>query len=154
MLTDKDITLKYGEIGNLDNITSIKLPYPMLIAWDKSKSVTKIQCHKLVASNLISVFADLLSFYGLKKIHDLGIDIFGGCYNVRLMRGSKTKWSRHSWGIAIDLDPERNGYKVKWKNSQFSKPEYAYMVNSFYRHGFFNLGKERNFDAMHFEIIQ
>lgn len=152
MLTDEQIIAKYGQPGDPDNLTTILLPYPMRIAWDKAKTGTKIQCHKLIAPNLLAIFNALLEHYGYDKLKELGIDLFGGCLSVRLMRGSKTKWSRHSWAVAVDLDPERNGLKVSWKNAQFSKPEYEAMIQIFYEHGFFNLGKERNFDAMHFEV--
>jgi len=74
--------------------------------------------------------------------------------NVRTMRGSKTKWSRHAWGIAIDLDPARNGLKANWANSQFSKPEYEPMLEIFEKYGFENYGKIKNYDAMHFELVK
>ena len=152
MLTDEQIIAKYGQPGDVDNFTVIDLPYPMRIAWDLTKTVKRMQCHKLAAEPFKAVFSDLLAHYGLPKLQELGIDLFGGCVNVRLMRGSKTKWSRHSWGIAIDLDPARNGLKTNWASSQFAKPEYQFMVDTFYKHGFFSYGKERNFDAMHFEL--
>lgn len=152
MLTDAQVIGKYGQPGDPDNLTIINLPYPMRIAWDTSKTVTRIQCHKLIADKLVSVFTDILDHYGLEEIQRLGIDLFGGCVNVRLMRGSKTKMSRHAWGIPIDLDPARNGLRVTWAKAQFSKPDYKPMVDIFYKHGFFNLGKEKNYDAMHFEI--
>lgn len=150
MLTENQIRLKYGEPGP-DNLVRIKLPYPMRIAWDPKVSVNSMQCHKLVADQLIFIFNDLLAHYGLPELQRLGIDLFGGCYNFRQMRGG-TSWSRHSWGIAVDLDPERNGLKTIWNKSQFSKPEYQPMVEIFYKYGFFNLGKEQNRDAMHFEV--
>lgn len=151
-MTDQQIIAKYGQPGDPDKLTAITLPYPMRIAWDISKKVTRIQCHQLIAPNLLAVFKDLLALYGEEKLVELGIDLFGGCVNFRHMRGSKTKWSRHSWGIAIDLDPVRNSLNTPWKKAQFSKPEYEPMVDSFYKHNFYSYGKERDFDAMHFEI--
>ena len=152
MLTDDQIIAKYGEPGDYDNFTIINLPYPMRIAWDISKSVTRMQCHKLVANDFTNVFNQLLQAYGLSELQRLGIDLFGGCVNIRKMRGSTTKWSRHSWGIAIDLDPARNGLKTKWQSSQFSKPEYNEMLDIFYNNGFINYGLDKNYDSMHFEI--
>jgi hypothetical protein len=152
MLTDEQIIAKYGKPGDPDNLTIITLPYPMRIAWDLKQSVTRIQCHKLVATKLLNVFNDLLTHYGLAKLQELGIDLYGGCVNVRLMRGSKKKWSRHSWGIAIDLDPARNLLREGKKTARFARPEYKPMIDIFYKHGFKGLGPEQDRDWMHFEI--
>jgi hypothetical protein len=152
MLTDSQIIAKYGQPGDPTKLTVLQLPYPMRIAWDTKTKVTKMQCHKLAAPNFKAVFDQILSAYGLPKIQELGIDLFGGCVNVRLMRGSKTKWSRHAWGIAIDLDPARNGLKTKWPKAQFAKPEYAQMLAIFKKNGFISYGADRGYDAMHFEM--
>ena len=152
MLTDAQIIAKYGQPGDVNNIMRLQLPYPMRIAWKPETSVNAIQCHRQIGNSLYNVFTDLLNHYGLPELQRLGIDLFGGCVNVRLMRGSKTKWSRHSWGIAIDLDPVRNGLKVKKTVAQFSKPEYKPMIDIFYKHGFIGYGPEKDFDWMHWEI--
>lgn len=150
MLTTKQIITKYGKPGP-ENLTVISLPYPMRIAWDKKHTVSKMQCHKLVAPNFQAVFGEILSLYGLPKIQELGIDLYGGCYNFRQMRGG-SDWSRHSWGIAIDLDPERNQLKETSKTARFARPKYKPMVDAFYKHGFLGLGPEKNYDWMHWEI--
>lgn len=152
MITDAQLLAEYGQPGDPDNLTTIILPYPMRIAWDKAKTVTKIQCHKKIATNLLGVFTDLLEHYGYDKLKELGIDLFGGCLNVRLMRGSKTKWSRHAWAVAVDLDPERNKLKETKKTARFARPEYQPMIDIFYKHGFLGLGPEQDRDWMHFEI--
>jgi hypothetical protein len=149
MLTTPEKFKKYGKPG--ENLISIDLPYPMRIAWDLEHSVTKLMCHKLVAHQLLDVFHGLLNHYGYKKIVELGIDLYGGCYNYRKMRGGN-EWSSHAWAIAIDLDPTRNGIRKTWLQAQFSKEEYKPMIEIFYRHGFVNQGIEKGFDAMHFEI--
>lgn len=151
MLTDKELIAIYGQPGDEKNFTLITLPYPMRIAWDIKGTVKQMRCHHLLASRFYNVFKDLLAYYGLPELQRLGIDLFGGCVNIRTQRGSKTKWSRHAWGVAIDLDPARNGLKTPWTKAQFSKPEYQPMIDIFYKHGFINLGKEKNYDAMHFE---
>ena len=152
MLTDVQIIAKYGQPGDYSNFTLIDIPYPMRIAWDTSKVVNRIQCHKLAAEPISKVFKGLLAHYGLPEIQRLGIDLFGGCVNVRNMRGSTTRWSRHAWGIAIDLDPARNGLKTTWAKAQFSKPEYEVMLRIFRENKFISYGIERGNDAMHFEL--
>lgn len=149
-LTTEQIKAKYGPPGE-SRLEYINLPYPMRIAWDKNTKVSRIRCHKLIAPNLLNVFKELLQVYGYDKIVELGIDLFGGCYNFRQMRGG-SEWSRHSWGIAIDLDPERNQLKWNKAKAQFGKPEYQKMIDIFYKHGFLSLGWEKNYDWMHFEI--
>jgi hypothetical protein len=152
MLTDKQIIERYGQPSDPSKLMVLALPYPMRIAWDTKVVVNKIQCHKKVGAALLAVFNDLLLHYGIEKIQSLGIDLFGGCVNVRLMRGSKTKWSRHSWGIAIDLDPARNKLRETKKTARFARPEYKAMIDIFYKHGFISYGREKDYDWMHFEI--
>ena len=168
MLTASELTAKYGKPGDPSKITSIILPYPMRIAWLPTQTVSKIQCNKGIAPNLLKCFEELLQAYSLPEIKRLGIDLFGGCVNVRPKRGLEAKYtaamkadntvlaesylSRHAWGCAIDLDPARNGLKVKKPVAQFSKPEYKFMVDTFHKHGFIGYGPERNYDAMHWEI--
>jgi hypothetical protein len=154
MLTDEQIISKYGQPGDVNQLTKILLPYPMRIAWKPETSVNSIQCHKLIATPLTNVFNELKEVYGYDALKELGIDLFGGCVNVRLMRGSKTKWSRHSWGIAIDLHPEMNQLKWKAPRAVFSGAEYKPMIDIFYKHGFISYGRERDFDWMHMEIAQ
>jgi len=153
MITTDQLNKKYGipnEIG-AGYLTTITLPYPMYTSWSNEK-VTRIQCHKLIADKLLAVFNDILSAYGTAKIHELGIDRYGGCFNYRLMRGSANTLSRHSWGTAIDLDPTRNLLKETSKTSRFARPEYKAMIDIFYKHSFVSLGREKNYDWMHFEI--
>ena len=151
MITTEKAIAKYGKPNqNGTYLVSIKLPYPMRLAWDKNAKVNTMRCHKLVAQNFTNVFNELLQVYGLAKIQELGIDLFGGCFNFRAMRGG-SDYSRHSWAIAIDLDPERNQLKETSKTARFARPEYKSMIDIFYKHGFVNLGVEKNYDWMHFE---
>ena len=151
MLNTKQIIQIYGQPNQQGSyLTTIQLPFPMRLAWDKKTSVTKMRVHKKAAQDFINVFNELLAVYGLAKIQALGIDLFGGCFAFRAMRGG-SDYSRHSWGIAIDLDPERNQLKETSKTARFARPEYKPMIDIFYKHGFVNLGVEKNYDFMHFE---
>lgn len=152
MITTAQATNKYGiPSKNPNYLVTLKLPYPMRLAWDKNVKVNKMQCHKLVHDKLSAIFTDILNHYGYEKIVELGIDLFGGCYNFRAMRGGSEP-SRHSWGIAIDLDPERNKLKETSKTARFARAEYKAMIDIFYKHGFVSLGREKNYDWMHFEV--
>ncbi len=153
-LSDGQLYMMYGSPNKLGEgyITILQLPYPMRLSWDLKTKVSRIQCHKKIADRLSAVFKELLETYGYDKLVKLEIDIYGGCFNYRAMRGGKSL-SRHSWGVAIDLNPTKNGLKTPFKQAQFSKPEYADMFRIFYKHGFLNLGKEFNYDTMHFETF-
>lgn len=154
MITTDQLNKKYG-IPNATGegyLKTITLPFKMRVAWQRNSYVTKIQCHQLIADRLIAVFEDILSHYGYQRILELGIDLYGGCFNYRFMRGSTTTLSRHSWGTAIDLDPDRNLLKETARTARFARPEYKAMIDIFYKHGFVSLGREKNYDWMHFEI--
>jgi hypothetical protein len=153
MLTTQQAIKKYGTpnetgVGYLETVIC---PYPLRISWDVDSSTNKVRCHKLIASNLKAVFTDLLAHYGYDKIKELGIDLYGGCFNYRKMRGGSAL-SKHSFGIAIDLDPARNTLKETKKTARFARPEYKPMIDIFYKHGFISLGIEKDYDWMHFEI--
>jgi hypothetical protein len=154
MITTAQALAKYGQPNETGTyLTTIKLPYPMRIAWDLDTKVTKMRCHKLVADAFLSVFNELLEVYGYQRLVELGIDLYGGCFNFRKMRGG-TSWSKHAWGIAIDLDPARNTLKETSKTARFARPEYKQMIDIFYKHGFISLGREQNRDFMHFEYAK
>ena len=152
-MTTNEIVKKYGKPNETGEgyLTTILLPYPMRLAWDLDTKVSKMRCHKLAAEAFLNVFNDLLAHYGMKEIERLGIDLFGGCFNYRKMRGG-TSWSTHAWAIAIDLDPARNKLKETAKTARFARPEYQPMIDIFYRHGFISLGIEKGYDWMHFEL--
>jgi len=153
MMSTVEIVKKYGtpnETG-LGYLTTIQLPYPMKLAWDLDTKVSRMSCHKLAAEKFLDVFNDLLAEYGMAEIERLGIDLFGGCFNYRKMRGGSS-WSKHAWGIAVDLDPARNKLKETAKTARFARPEYQKMMDVFYKNGFINLGIEKGYDFMHFEL--
>lgn len=153
MMTTEQIIKKYGKPNESGEgyLVTIDIPYPMRIAWDTDTTVNKIRCHKLIADRLKAVLDEILIEYGYDKIKELGIDLYGGCFNYRKMRGGSS-WSKHAWGIAIDLDPDRNQLKESAITARFARPEYKKMIDIFYKHGFLSLGVEKNYDWMHFEI--
>lgn len=153
MITKKRLLEKYGTPNKTGEgyIVQIKLPYPMYLNWATATIVKKISCHKLVADKLIAIFTEILEVYGIEEIKRLQLDDFGGCFNYRFMRGGD-ELSLHSWGVAIDLDPDRNLLRESSKTARFAKPEYKTFIDIFYKHGFESLGREKNYDWMHFQV--
>jgi len=153
MITTKQLIQKYGKptLNGEDYLVRIKLPYPMRLAWDLNVKVNRIAVHKNIQDNFLGVFTDLLECYGYDRLVELQIDVLGGTFNFRKMRGG-SDFSRHSWGVAIDLDPTRNLLKETNRTAIFARPEYKDMIDIFYKWGFVSLGREKNYDWMHFEI--
>jgi hypothetical protein len=153
MITTQELFNKYGKPAETGKpyLTKITLPYPMYLSWDKNTHIKSFSCHKLILQNLSNVFTEILAHYGLEEIRRLRLDCYGGCFNYRKMRGG-SDWSRHSWGVAIDLDPERNLLHENSSTARFARPEYKPMIDIFYQNGFLSLGVEKNYDWMHFEI--
>ena len=96
----KDHTLEAA--WQSDSLGRIMLPFPLIVSWDHSQSVTTMTCHKLLTETFIGVFGRIRSS-GLQN----KITSFGGCFSFRPQR-TGTKLSTHAWGIAIDLNPEAN----------------------------------------------
>lgn len=135
----------YGNVG--ENQTQLALPYPMRLAWDTSKTVHKLTCHNKVHDSLGRVLANILAHYGsLEAIQQARMDLFGGCLNVRKVRGG-TNWSIHSWGCAIDLDPDHNALNTH-RDHATMPPE---VIRIFQAEGWLSLGAAKNYDFMHFQ---
>lgn len=149
--TNDEMFKLYG-VPNQDGsyLATASMPFPLLLSWDKSVQVNKIRCHHLEVDRVECIFADILAQYGYEDIDRLGINLFGGCFNFRAMRGGSS-WSRHSWGTAIDLDPARNLLKENHTTARFARPEYAPMIDIFESHGWLSLGRTKDYDWMHFE---
>ena len=144
-----ECTSFYGRVGTRQ--TSCILPYPMRIAWDKGQTIHKYSCHELVKVPMERIWKRTFDHYGMEKIKELRLDLWGGCLNVRKMRGGSS-WSMHSWGIAVDMDPDNNALKTHKPKATFSKPVYNKYWEFVYDEGAISLGKERDYDWMHWQF--
>ncbi len=149
-MIEKEIIAKYGQPG--ENLDYCNLPFAMKLAWDPHVEIKRFKCHVLVKSNLENIFKDVLDYYGIMAIEQLGLDKFGGCFNIRPRRGG-IKLSVHSWGLAVDIDPERNQLKWGSDKAQLAKPEYKPFWQIVEKYGGISLGKTKNYDWMHFQFI-
>lgn len=139
----------FGKEGT--GLITIDLPYPLYLSWEPATKVTRITCHTLVSEPLTRIFRKTLEHYGMDKIHTLGLDIYGGCYNDRKIVGGNSK-SMHAWGIAIDMDPDNNGMNTHAPKARFSSKEYAPFWLIIESEGAISLGREKDYDWMHFQF--
>jgi hypothetical protein len=148
---ESELERYYGAVGQ--NQTRIQLPYKHVIAWDTSQAITSFSCHEKVADSLLRVLNRVLSHYGEEKIKALGLDMFGGCLNVRKIRGGN-RYSTHSWGISIDYNPAQN--KLRWgkDKAQFAKPEYDMWWKCWEDEGWISLGRLKDYDWMHVQAAR
>ena len=103
-----DILAYIGEDHTLDPrwnsemLSTLFLPFPLTLAWDRSRLVTRITCHKILQPVFHQCFENIAKL-GLKQ----HLSTFGGCFCFRPQRNG-IRLSTHSWGIAIDLNPDTN----------------------------------------------
>ncbi len=141
----------YGQPG--ENQTSVQLPYPHRIAWDPEHTIQAFTCHERVHDSIQRVLGRVLEHYGPEEIERLRLNQWGGCLNVRKMRGG-SRYSMHSWGIAIDYDPSHN--RLQWGRDRalFARPEYEAWWRFWEEEGWTSLGRSRNFDWMHVQAAR
>lgn len=142
---ESDLTNYYGAPGT--NQGKVATPYPLKIAWDTGSVVNRFTCHEKLVDPIGRVLERVQDHYG-DDISSLGLDLWGGCFNKRKMRGG-TKWSTHSWGIAIDWDPSNNQLKWKDDRASFANPVYNKWWALWEEEGFVSLGRAKNYDWMH-----
>lgn len=141
----------YGPVGTSQ--VMVELPFSMMLAWDKSTRVRKISLHSKVAASAARVFNQIAEIYTEAERASLGLNIFGGSLNVRRMRGG-TAYSMHSWGIALDFDPERNGLNVKAPQARLSHADAVPFWEAWEAEGWLSLGRGRGYDFMHVQAAR
>ena len=139
----------YGPVG--ENMTRLDVPYKLKLAWAPQTTLSKITCHQKVAKSLYNIFEKTLKEYGEAEIRKLRLDLFGGCLNVRRVRGGSS-WSIHSWGAACDVDPDNNQLKWGKDRATLAKPVYEPFWKIVEAEGAVSLGRSRGYDYMHFQF--
>lgn len=149
--TQGSVPAFYGAVGT--GQTKIDLPYPMRLAWDKTVTVKTMTLHTKVAESARRVLGRAREHYGEGGIRELGLDLFGGSLNVRKMRGGSA-YSMHSWGIAIDFDPERNQLRQNHTSARLAKPDAVAWWQIWEAEGWLSLGRARDYDWMHVQAAR
>lgn len=112
--------------------------------------VTKIRVHKKCAAAFNAAFAEIWLAFGKSQaaIDKAGLNEYNGAYEKRLIRGSNTNWSNHSFGAAIDINASKNPLGA----TTGQMPQEA--IDAFIRQGMmwggYYTGRK---DLMHFECM-
>lgn len=130
------------------NLVRFVPPYPMVLAWAPETPVSFIRCHKSAAPSLHRVLSRIGSIYGSDEaLRAARMHLYGGAYQFRLMRGAH-QLSIHSWGAAIDLDPERNAFGRHYDPATMMPRA---VIDAFASEGWVWGGMWSTPDAMHFQ---
>ena len=125
----------------------------MRLSWNKRRKLNSFRCHERLAAPLMAVFQQALAHYGPEEIRRLELDLFGGCYNYRKMRGGR-KLSTHAFGAAIDLNPDKNRLRWGADRAQFAGDEYIPFMNIVMANGGTPAGYAWGKDWMHFQFAR
>jgi len=141
----------YGRPGT--GLTTASFPIQMKLAWDTKKTVRRFTCHRLCKDAFEWIFEEALKIYGEKDFRRLNLDMYGGCYNKRRIRGGRS-WSTHAFGAAMDIWPNRNGMWVRAPKAPLSRPEYKEWWDIVEKAGAISLGRAIGRDWMHFQFAK
>lgn len=141
----------FGDVG--ENQTRIEVPFDMVLAWDKDTRLSRMTVHRKVAESATRALTRVADTYSAPERASLGLHLFGGSLAVRRMRGGSS-WSMHSWGIAIDFDPERNQLRWKAPRPRLSHDDALPFWRIWEDEGWVSLGRARDFDWMHVQAAR
>jgi hypothetical protein len=147
----KDVERFYGPVGS--NQVMLELPFEMRLAWDKRQIIRRFSCHEKVHDSALRCFIAISNEYDSKARALTGIDLFGGCLNVRKMRGG-SRWSMHAWGIAIDFDPARNQLRWGKDKARLAMPDCKRFWEIWEDAGWVSLGRSAGYDFMHIQAAR
>lgn len=147
----KDVGSFFGPMGV--NQVRLQLPYPMVLSWNRRQVIHSFEIHEKVHDSALRCFERVAATYSAEQRERLGLNIYGGCLSVRRMRGSDT-WSMHSWGIAIDFDPDRNQLNWNKEQARLAKPDCEDFWKIWEDEGWISLGRAANFDWMHVQAAR
>ncbi|MCE7030191.1 peptidoglycan-binding protein [Jiella avicenniae] len=141
----------YGAVGTRQ--TRVDVPFDFFLSSAKTTRVKTITLHEKVAASASRVLQTIAATYSAAERKALGLDLFGGSLAVRRMRGGSS-WSMHSWGIAIDFDPERNQLKWGAPKARLSHDDALPFWRAWEAEGWLSLGRARNYDFMHVQAAR
>lgn len=144
-----DVVARFGAAGSAAcTAGKIRPPWRMVLAWDTRAQISEFRCHVDVADAGQRALEHIAATHSALQIRELGLHLFGGCYNYRKKRGGSTL-SMHAWGVAIDLDPARNRLPWNADRARLARTDAGGVWAAFESEGWLSLGRARNYDWMH-----
>ena len=143
-----------GAPGDMKLQASCRIGMTLKLAWKLGYNVVQFQCHRMLVPHLQAIYGKLAKL-DANLIADSGIELFGGCYNLRPIRGTEKQasppFSAHAWAAAIDCDPLRNGLYTKTAKANLALAKFKPIHDIWAQHGFVNMGHVIGRDYMHYE---
>lgn len=131
------------------NIVDLVPPFAMRYSW--GPPVRALRFHRKCRDAFGDALLAIRKLYGTQKdIEAHRLHLTGGSLMVRLKRGSSHSWSVHSWGAALDIDPQHNPFPAKWRPG-FIPLEAA---QAFQKCGLIWRGANGDNDPMHFQAAE
>ena len=93
----------------------------------------RFRAHPLVADRFLEALTRVGDTYSEQELTDLGLRRFMGVYMHRTTTMGSS-WSKHAFGIAMDLDATHTAEHTPWSEARFSKPEYNPLHEAFEDH--------------------
>lgn len=137
----------YGALP-VGELQPLVLPFEMRLAWNTSVKISYFSVNPLIHKDLLAALTEIRDTLGMGVVQSLGLDMFGGCYNNRKIKGGSVK-STHAWAVSVDLNPRGNPYKGKPALMVNGSPKALAFMNIMLKHNFYTL----NHDLMHFNWI-
>lgn len=137
---------QFGEAGSGEGFVRRAFPFPLRASWDTSLVVRTFYGHEYIAEATIKAFRKILDYFGLDYIKEHDLDLYGGCFANRPVRGGEQP-SIHAWGLAVDYLPHLG------KLGEPSRLPY-HCVKAFLDQGFLWGGEWRRPDGMHFTAVK
>ena len=129
-------------LGEWPRRNIVSFPPPFELRDGRGRPLSTVRCHHLVVPALRRALADL-SARGLAHL----INTFDGCFVPRHMGWDPNRpLSRHSWGIALDVNARQFPYGSRARQN-------PRLIAAFARQGFAWGGDWRTPDPMHFEVV-
>lgn len=148
----------YGKPGKKDGsfrppMVQVPCPWKLKISFLPGKTRKALWVHEKAADSLRRVLERVDAAYSDAQKSELGIDIFGGDFSPRKMRGAN-RASLHSWGIAYDFDPDRNQLNWNASRARLGQRDAVPFWEAWEAEGWCALGRKKNMDFMHVQAAE